>query len=472
MRVLFLLLLTGLMTIRVQAEEAHGLTSLYQLAAANNAELAAARSAWQARSENLPQARAGLLPNLGLEASNSHMRTKADTREHGQHRMGRNAHSYQASLSQPLFRLDRWYQLKAAQADNEQATLELSAAEQALILQTAERYFAVLAALDQQRTSTAEVRAFAKQMELANERFAAGLGDKTDVLQARAAHDHASAGLLQAQHQVENSRQALTALSGRSFMQLKALQHQLPVQPPVPANAADWVERALNDNLQLQALEFAVQAASHDLSRRKAAHGPSLDAIARHQRGDNDGLGLVNRGMPPTFDGRASQTLIGLQLSIPLYSGGILSSQVRQGRYLLEQSEHLQEQLRRDLEQHTRSLHHAVSSDAQQVGARRNAIVSALSALEASQLGYEAGLRTLPELLDAQQLLYNAISHYNAARYAYVLDSLRLQQAAGSLSPDSLLALDEYLYVESADEAQALVPPELEQAAAENLRRK
>lgn len=476
MRPLYSLLLAGLLVAPVQAAPADhhpsGLLDVYRLAVTNNAELAAAHAAYQARSENVPQARAGLLPQLGLGASNNSSRTTVDSRELGEQTSKRHTYSYQASLSQPLFRLDRWYQLKTAQADSEQAALELSATEQALILQSAEVYFAILRSQDNLAASQAEEQAFQRQYELARERFNVGLSDKTDVLQAQAAYDTARANRMQAEQQVADAFQALETLTDHQLHAVQGIRHELPVQPPRPNDAGAWVDRALADNLQLRAMDLALEAAQQDLRTRKAGHAPTLDAIAQYQKGDNDSLGFANRGMQgsPTYSRHAEQAVIGLQLNIPLYTGGATSSRVRQGVHQLHNAEYSKEGLRRQTVQNARNLHRAVNTDVEQVQARKQSIISSQSAVEATQIGYEVGTRTIVDVLDAQRQLYAAVRNYNNARYDYILNHLRLQQTAGSLSPDSLKALNEYLYPDY-DPKRDFLPPDLEQAAAENLRR-
>ena len=172
----------------------------------------------------------------------------------------------------------------------------------------------------------------------------------------------------------------------------------------------------------------------------------------------------------PTYNHHAEQAVIGLQLNIPLYTGGATSSRVRQGVHQLHNAEYSKEGLRRQTVQNARNLHRAVNTDVEQVQARKQSIISSQSAVEATQIGYEVGTRTIVDVLDAQRQLYAAVRNYNNARYDYILKHLRLQQTAGSLSPDSLKALNEYLYPDY-DPKRDFLPPDLEQAAAENLRR-
>mgnify|MGYP006186857227 CR=1 FL=1 len=442
------------------------LVTVYQEAAANNADLAAARADYKARSEVVPQARAGLLPNLSAGANLSDTRTKVDSPAITSSRSGT---VYQANLSQPLFRADRWFQLQAAEATDEQAALELSATEQNLILQSAETYFAVLRAQDNLASTKAEEAAFKRQQDQANERFDVGLSDKTDVLEAQAGFDTARANRIIAQQQVEDAFQALITLTNRDFAALEGIEHSLPILAPTPNDAKAWVDTAAAQNLNLQASNYAVDAAEETLRQRKAGHAPTLDAVASYQKGDNDSLGFSNSGTPPRFSGDVEQRSIGLQLNIPLYSGGLTSSQVREAYQRVNQSEQLRESLRRQVVQNTRNLHRAINTDVETVQARKQSIISSQSALEATEIGYQVGTRNIVDVLDAQRQLYSSVRIYNNARYDYIINNLRLKQAAGTLSPADLEALEQYLKSDY-DPDRDFLPPDLAKAAEAQLR--
>ncbi|WP_070885159.1 TolC family outer membrane protein [Pseudomonas argentinensis] len=420
------------------------LMSVYQEAAANNADLAAARADYQARREGVPQARAGLLPNLSAGAQVQDTRTAL---EKPPATLSRSGTLYQANLSQPLFRADRWFQLQAAEAVSEQAALELSATEQNLILQSAEAYFSVLRAQDNLASTKAEEAAFNRQLDQANKRFDVGLSDKTDVLQAQAGFDSARANRITAQRQVDDAFEALITLTNREYRSIEGIQHSLPILTPMPNDATAWVNTAAAQNLNLQASNFAVNAAEQTLRQRKAGHAPTLDAVASYQRGDNDNLGFTNSGRPtePVYGSDVSQRSIGLELNIPLYSGGLTSSQAREAYQRLSQSEQRREGLRREVVQNTRNLYRAVNTDVETVQARRQSIISNQSALQATEIGYQVGTRNIVDVLDAQRQLYSAVRNYNDARYDYILNNLRLKQAAGTLSPADLEALGAYL---------------------------
>lgn len=443
------------------------LVSVYHEAVDNNADLAAARADYDARKEVVPQARAGLLPNLSGGAESSNVRTSIDQPSMT---TTRSAVVYQATLAQPIFRADRWFQLKAAESVNEQAALQLSATEQNLILQTAESYFSVLRAQDTLASTKAEEAAFKRQLDQSRERFDVGLSDKTDVLQSQASYDTARANRIVAQRQVEDAFEALITLTNRQYNSIEGMRHSLPILPPTPNNAKAWVDTAAQQNLNLLASNFAVEAAEETLKQRKAGHAPTLDAVAQYKTGDNDGFGLSNpNALQQRYSGDVSQRSIGLQLNIPIYSGGLTSSQVRESYSRLNQTEQQREALRRQVVENTRNLHRAVNTDVEQVQARKQSIISNQSALEATEIGYQVGTRNIVDVLDAQRQLYSSVRNYNDTRYDYILDNLRLKQAAGTLNPGDLEALSRYLKADYNPDKDFL-PPDLAKEAAANMR--
>lgn len=234
------------------------LVSVYQEAVNNNADLAASRADYAATHENVPQARSGLLPNLSVGSDINNTRTALDQPEAVYNRSGT---SYRATLNQPIFRIDRWFQLKAAQSQDEQAALQLSATEQNLILQSANAYFSVLRAADNLAATKAEEAAYQRQLDQSNGRFDVGLSDKTDVLQSQASYDTARAARLTAQRQVEDALQAVVTLTNRDYIALQGMAHSLPILLPIPNDAKAWVDTASQQNLNLQASNYGVAAA-------------------------------------------------------------------------------------------------------------------------------------------------------------------------------------------------------------------
>nr|BFD39285.1 TolC family outer membrane protein [Pseudomonas sp. FFPRI_1] len=442
------------------------LVSVYQEAVDNNADLAAARAQYGAQKEVVPQARAGLLPNLSAGADMNNTRTKFDEPSMTSTRSG---NVYQATLAQPLFRADRWFQLQAAKDINEQASLQLSATEQNLILQSAENYFAVLRAQDNLASTKAEEAAFKRQLDQSNERFDVGLSDKTDVLQSQASYDTARANRIVAQRQVDDAFEALITLTNREYNSIQGIVHTLPVLAPTPNDAKAWVDTAARQNLNLLASNYAVSAAEETLKQRKAGHAPTLDAVAQYKKGDNDALGFSNPNPLTRYGSDVEQRSIGLQLNIPIYSGGLTSSQVRESYSRLSQTEQQRESLRRQVVENTRNLHRAVNTDVEQVQARRQSIISNQSAVEATEIGYQVGTRNIVDVLDAQRQLYTSVRNYNNSRYDYILDNLRLKQAAGTLNPGDLQDLSRFLKADYNPDRDFL-PPDLAKAAQEQLK--
>ena len=450
------------------------LISVYNQAVDNDADLAASRADFAATQEGVPQARSGLLPNLSAGVDVNNTRASVPTTYAGSRSdvvANRSGNSWQATLSQPLFRADRWYQLKAAQATNEQAALELSYTEQNLILESAERYFAVLRAQDNLATAKAEENAFKHQLDQSNERFNVGLTDKTDMLQSQASYDTSRASRIEAERQVDDAFQALVTLTNREYNALQGVVHTLPVLVPSPNDAKAWVDTATQQNLNLLATNYAITAAEETLRQRKAGHAPTLDAVAQYEKGDNDNFQLNNPApiQGTTYGSDVSQRTIGLRLNIPIYSGGLTSSQVREAAARLNQAEYQREGLRRQVVENTRNLHRAVNSDVEKVQARRQSIISNQSAVEATEIGYQVGTRNIVDVLDAQRQLYASVRDYNNSRYDYILDNLRLKQAAGTLSPQDLHDLGRYLKADYNPDRDFL-PPDLARAAQEMLR--
>ncbi len=434
------------------------LLQVYRQAVEHDAQLSAARHEYQAQRESVPQARAGLLPTLNAGSTVESVRLERD--EPGLTRT-RSTRVFQANLNQPLFRADRWFQLEAAHASTAQAELELSAKEQGLVLTTAQAYFETLRALDLLAASKAEEAALKRQQQQAQARLENGASSITDVLDAQAAHDNAGANRKLAERKVDDAFEALSRLTRQDYSTIEGIQHQLPVELPVPNDANEWVSRAVRQNLALQASSYAVLAAEQTNRQRKAGYAPTVDAVASWRKGENDSFGYSN----PTdfgrdgYRGNVTQSSIGLELNIPLYSGGMTRSQVREATERLAQSEDEREDRRREVVQNTRNFYRAVNSDIEQVIARRQTIRSGQASVKANQVGRDLGSRNTADVLNAQRQLYNAVREYNNARYDYIIDTLKLKQAAGTLSPKDLSDLAMYL-TKDYDADRDFLPPQ------------
>jgi len=413
------------------------LMTIYRQAVLNSADLAAAEADALARQEALPQARSQLLPNLGIGAGAAREDLEIDNVGGDEY----STHYYQASLTQPLFRADRWFTYQAAKATTQQAQLEFSATQQNLILEVSQAYFNVLQASDNLATAKAEEKAFERQLEQAQERFDVGLSARTDVLEARAGYDSARAARLTAETNLDVSYQALTRLTNQSYDSLYGISHELPVLPPTPASMQEWVETAAAQNLTLQASRYAIEGAEDSLRSSKAGYAPVVDAFVRYSN-NNGGASIPTAGQSSAD---TELTSFGVELSMPLFTGGLTTSQVRESTYRLTQAEQSSEAQRRRVVENTRNLYRTVTSSVEEVSARRQAIVSAKAALDATQTGYEVGTRNVVDVLDAQRNLFRTVRDYNTVRYNYIINNLSLKQAAGTLSPQDLQDLSQWL---------------------------
>ena len=420
------------------------LITVYQQAIVNDAKLSAARHEFIALREAVPQARAGLLPTLSIGGSLESVRLAMEEPDFSR---ARSQSVFQADIIQPLFRLDRWFQLDAAQASTVRAELELRAKEQGMILSAAQAYLDTLRALDSLAASRAEEAALKRQREQAQGRFAHGASSITDVLDAQAAYDTANANRKLVERKVDDAFEALVRLTSHEYSSIEGIDHHLPVQAPTPNNAKFWVGKALQQNLSLLASNFAVVAAEHTKQQQKAGFAPTLDMVASYRKGDNDSFGYSNPvgGGATEYRGDVSRHSIGLQLNIPLYSGGMTRSQVRESTERLAQSEDQRDDRRREVVQNTRHFHRAINSDVEQVAARRQSILSSQSSLMATVRGRELGSRSLMDVLNAERQLYAAVREYNNARYDYVFNTLSLKQVAGVLNAADLTSLTMFM---------------------------
>ena len=439
------------------------LLSVYQQAIANDAKLSAARHEYMAIREVVPQVRAGLLPSLSVGGSLESIRLTVDEPELAR---TRSQSILQANLNQPLIRLDRWFQLGAAHASAAQAELEFRAKEQAVVLGAAQVYFEALRALDLLAASKAEEAALKRQQDQAEGRLANGASSITDVLDARAAYDTANANHKLAERKVDDAFEALIRLTNHEYSSIEGIDHHMPIESPTPNNAKLWVAQALQQNLSLLASNFAVAAAEHTNQQQKAGFAPTLDAVASYRKGDNDSFGYSNPvGLGASgYRGDVAQRSIGLQLNIPLYSGGMTRSQVRESTERLAQSQDQRDDRRREVVQNTRNLHRAINSDVEQVAARRQSIFSSQSSLKATVRGRELGSRNTMDVLSAERQLYSAVREYNNARYDYIINTLALKQVAGVLSFADLTSLATYIN-KKYDPARDFLPPDTHQLA-------
>ncbi|WP_242458036.1 TolC family outer membrane protein [Halomonas sp. YLGW01] len=410
----------------------------------NDASLAAARANLNSTRESREVANGDLLPQLTASGQLAHNRTY-DSQQSTLSGQGSddtyNSGSLSLAASQALYDAANARDVEAAERQIDQQTLELVADEQQLLFDASSAYFEILRANDILAARQAQERAISRQLEQAREQFEVGLIAITDVEEARASFDQARAERITAQSDLEVSFEELERLTGKRYSSIQGLAEELAVELPTPSDRDAWVDLALEESPLLKSAMAGVEVSRANVETSKAARLPVVEAFADYDYADSD---------RDQYEGHDSASQVGVSVSLPLYTGGSTSAQIRQSTYTLESSQYEAEAQRRSTIQQVRSLFTQVRNDVATVEARRQAVVSNRSALDATRSGYEVGTRNIVDVLDAEQSLYDAISNLAEARYDYVLDLLELRQQAGTLNVEVIRELNAELDADQA----------------------
>lgn len=406
-----------------------------------DSEWTAARRTWKAEQETLTQGRSGLLPSV--TASYRDTESEFDPADVDGTTSFENT-TLSIEARQPLFRPEAWFGYQQAQAATSRAEAKFRQARQDFYLRVSEQYLGVLRAWENLVSARSEEKAISRQLEQTRNRFDVGVVPRTDVEEARAAHDLSRSRLIGAKSEFLIARDKLEALTGKRWEKLAVLGDELPLNGPQPAEPARWVERARAQNPQVQARESGAEAARQNARQRLAGQLPTVDLIGSWQDAQQTNP-FTENGRVGSFSSDAQTTTYGIEVRMPLFRGGALNSQRKEAALRHEAARAQYERAHRDAGQRARSLYRRVNSDALRVKARRQAIRSAESALEATQSGYEVGTRNVVDVLNAQQNLYGARRDYANARLDYILNSLRLKATAGMLKEQSLARINGWL---------------------------
>ncbi len=425
------------------------LGSIYQQALKNDPLIREAEANRLAARESKPQALSALLPQLtagaGYDDSDADGSSSFGPQgQPGDFERQAERNSWEVTLRQSVFRWQNWAALKRADAESAQAEADYHAAQQDLILRTSEAYFNVLAAQDTLEAAQAAHDAIARQLEQSDKRFEVGLIAITDVQEAKAAFDSATAALIQAKRNLATSQEQLRELTGSTFEELSRPGPDMPLAGPDPANAEDWVQLAMNQNARLISSRLAADITRQDISSERGGHFPNLDLVASRSSVDIQS-DLITNGVSNPNNSDSMDTTISLQLTVPIYSGGATSSRVRQTQYRHQAARERLERTARQTERETRDAYLGVNSEVARVQSLRQAVESAKTALQATEAGYEVGTRTSVDVLDARRRLFEAQTNYARSRYDYLLNVLRLQLAAGTLDDKGIADINAIL---------------------------
>lgn len=416
---------------------AGGLLDNYLLARDNDPQLKAADATRLAQGETKDQSVALLLPNIALSGNTDKIssETKSNfafnpSRDEDFHSSG-----YSLVLTQPVYHHDYWVGLRQADATVAQAEADYGTAKQDLMIRLASGYFDLLAAQDNLDFARAEKEATARQLEQAKQRFEVGLIAITDVHEAQAQYDLTVAQEISADNLLANAREALQEITGQYEQAPQLLQDEIPLLSPEPNDIEQWVKKATDQNLGLKSAQFARQVASEETNRQRSGHYPTLDVVASTSHSDSNSA----------FGSERDTDQISLQLNLPIFAGGAVSSRTRQAAYRAEAAKQTLLQTRRSVVRQTRSAYLGVIAEVSRVKALKQAVVSNAKANEATQAGFEVGTRTIVDVLLSQRELFRAKRDYARSRYDYILNTLRLKQAAGSLAQPDIAAIDKWL---------------------------
>lgn len=397
------------------------LADLYQQARNYDAELLAAQAEANAGGLAADIALSYLKPTVSL-TGNSNKANGSDI-----------SNGATLSLEQPLFNLQSVYGYEQAQTFTEQAKLGLSAAEQGLIVRVVNAYLDILSAQATLEVAESRERALSRRLDQVNAQFDVGLIAITDVLEARASYDEARVGLIDAKGALANSYEAMERISGSAVNGVDALSADYPIAGLAISDTEQWVAKALQGNLQLQLAQLAEQAANQNLEVKRAAGSPTLSFSASLNTGNDQ------------FMARSSDSSFGLRLSIPIYTGGRTGSEELKAAYEAEQKAYDYDDTLREVTQNTRSLVRDIETSVASVEARMKSIESRETALEATEQGFEVGTRNVVDVLDAENALYVARQNYVDSRLGHIKLQFALKQAIGTLAPEDLATLDNWL---------------------------
>ncbi len=438
--------------------QADSLRDIYELALENDAQLKSEEAVYLARRETEVLGRSQLLPQISTAYSYQNSDTDTDAQgpifsgdgiaiSDTSSNVDVDTDGYSISLSQALFDLPAWFSFKSGKEVTREAEATFASNQQNLIVRVVEAYLLVLRAQDNLSASSAQERAFERQLEQTQQRFEVGLIAITDVYEAQAARDLSQVERLTDENNVSVALERLSVLTGQQQSNLDVLKEDFEIRPPDPIDRAAWVDFSLQNNFLLQAAGYREEAARQTAKANKLEHAPKVSGGYEYSDFDTDGSRSVkpDTGIVSPPDSSQEQHMWQINVSVPLYSGGAISANRRASAQEFNAAREQRINLSRNIVTNTRSLHMTVVSDVSRIAARKQSIVSSKSSLDATQAGYEVGTRNVVDVLNAQNTLFSAERDYANSRYDYILNLLRLKEQAGLLSPEDVIRLDSNL---------------------------
>ncbi|SON48185.1 outer membrane channel protein TolC [Vibrio tapetis] len=407
---------------------ADSITEIYNLAKQNDPQLLSAAASREAAFEAVNSSRSTLLPQINLTAGYDIARTSADRPERES-----NVLSAGVGFTQELYQRSSWVNLELAEMSARQVDSTYAAQQQGLILRVSQAYFEVLRAQDSLEFVRAEKAAVARQLEQTKQRFEVGLSAITDVHDAQAQYDSVLASEVLADNTLINSYESLREITGQEHANLDVLDTERFSASKSDTPSADLVKEAQEKNLSLLAQRIAQDIAKDSIKLASSGHLPSLSLKGGYQYSDKT-ESVANQSN--------NDFNIGVQLAVPLYTGGNTTSQVKQAESKYVAASQDLEKVYRSVVKDVRAQNNNISATIGAIRAYDQSVISAESALEATEAGFDVGTRTIVDVLDSTRRLYDANRNLSNARYDYILSVLKLRQAVGTLSEQDILDIN------------------------------
>lgn len=426
------------------------LMDVYRQSLENDPTFKAAYSTYKSQSEAIPQAWAALLPQLGLnaQAGRSKIQVHSTAIDVAQP-YGTN--QWQVSASQAVFNYQAWAQVQQAKASAKAALATFNNSAQELILRSSSAYFSLLLAGDTLDFAEAKKRANKRQLEQAQQRFNVGLDAITSVYEAQAAYDQSVAQVISAQNDLVNKGEDLSKLTNHLYAHVAGLRDsRIPLVKPEPNNVDDWVSTGLRQNYKLFAAKFSLQAARDNIKKQSAGNLPTFAIKGSTTTVHND----TGEADPPTTSGFANSIFvpakqvtsnIALTMNFPIFQGGLVLSQTRQAQYDFQTSSEKMESAYRDVIVNSRIAFNTIIDGISKVSADRQTIISQKNSLDSVQAQYEVGTRTMTDVVNAQQHLFEAQNQLAGDQYGLIIALLNLKYLAGTLNVNDLQEINSWL---------------------------
>lgn len=431
------LALTGISSFSA-VTHAEDLLDIYQEASVRDPVVLQAKASRDKAVAAIDEATAALLPQINLSAGISATRTKPAGNSDS---ITTRTSSGGIDLSQAIWRHSSWVNRDIATKTAAREELVYSDAQQQLILRVSQAYFAVLNAQDTVSFAKANQAALKRQLDEATRRFHVGLIAETDQLEAQAAYDLATAQVITAENNLINSYEEIRKLIGRQVTSLNVLDEARFSPAPVTKSIAQIVNEAEKNNLSLQASIIYRDMAKDQITLAQTGHEPTLDLVGSVKATNNN----YSRESASSVDGTTSQGTVGVNFNLPLYSGGAVSSRVEQAEHAYVMASEALELAHRTMIADANNNYNNVQAAISSVIAYQQTEKSAQSALDATQAGYDVGTRTISDVLNATQNLYQAKQSLSAARFNFIISRLNLLYTQGELTLKDIEAVNKGL---------------------------